>query len=284
MSEVVGLIGVGAMGSALLEQLLKAGKSVQAYDVSQEALARATADGAKAVNSPAEAAKGASKIHVFVRTDEEATDAAMGSAGVLAGAVPGAVLFLHSTILPKTTLLIAQAAAKARVEVIDAPITSVPSRVRAGQAAMLVGGAEATFASVEAHLRQLAASVYYFGPLGSGNIAKLTKNAINAVERVVFSEMLRLAVAGGLQPRDFLEMLRAEHHGSVVSEWEKAVTLKPSGPLMRPVTNLLNKDLGQTSELADDLGLDLPVTRVAAVEGRALLKMWIDEWREAQLP
>jgi 3-hydroxyisobutyrate dehydrogenase-like beta-hydroxyacid dehydrogenase len=264
--------------------LLKAGASVQAYDVSPEALVRAMADGAKAVTSPAEAAKGASKIHVFVRTDEEAKDATMGSAGVLAGAAPGTVLFLHSTILPKTTLLIAQAAAKAQVAVIDAPITSVPSRVRAGKAAMLVGGAEATFASVEAHLKQLAASVYYFGPLGSGNVAKLTKNAINAVERVVFSEMLRLAVAGGLQPRDFLEMLRAEHHGSVVSEWEKAVTLKPSGPLMRPVTNLLNKDLGQTSELADDLGLDLPVTRVAAVEGRALLKMWIDEWREAQLP
>jgi 3-hydroxyisobutyrate dehydrogenase-like beta-hydroxyacid dehydrogenase len=282
MPETVGLIGVGAMGSALLERLHKAGRRVQAYDISKDAIERAASVGALIVGSPAAATRGASKVHVFVRTDDEAVDVALGSGGVLSSAVPGTVLFLHSTILPKTSVHIAEAGARTGVDVLDVPITSVPSRVREGKGAMLIGGSETTFAAVHDYLKLLASNIYYFGPVGSGNTAKLAKNAINAVERIIFSEMLRLAIAGGLHPREFLNMLRAEHHGSVVTEWEKAVTLKPSGPLMRPVTNLLNKDIGQTAQLARDLGLDLPIAQLAASEGRALLETWTDEWQEAQ--
>ena len=272
--ETVGLVGVGAMGSALLARLRLANKTVQAFDIDERARTAAADAGAQIVGSPAEAARGASKVHVFVRTDEEVVDAVLSETGVLSGAEPGAILLLHSTTLPETTRWVADAAAKKSVHVLDVPITSVPGRVREGKAALLVGGPDSIVADVRDYLNSLGRVVYHFGPLGSGNIAKLAKNAMNAVERIMFSEMVRLAAAGGLDVRQFLDMLHEEHHGSVVSNWQNAVTLTDAGPAMRPVTNLLNKDLPLAAELARTINLELPVTQQAAAEGQLLIEAW----------
>lgn len=279
MTQTVALIGVGAMGSALLERLRLAQKQVRAYDIAALARTAAADAGAEIFASPAEAARSATMIHVFVRTDDEVLEAVCGKDGALAGAEPGAVLMLHSTILPGTTRLVADAAVEKHVRVLDVPITSVPARVRKGQAAFLVGGPNELVAEVRSYLETIGGVVYHFGPLGSGNVAKLAKNAMNAVERVMFAEMLRMAVTAGLDARRFLDMLRAEHHGSAVSDWEKVVTLKDSGPVMRPVTNLLNKDLPLAAEYARTINLDLPVTRQAAAEGQILIEAWTRSWK-----
>lgn len=281
MTETVGLIGVGAMGSALLERLRKAGHSVQAYDIVPQAVEAAVKAGARAAASPAAAATGASKVHVFVRTDEEVEAVTLGKDGALAGMTKGALLILHSTILPQTTKRVAEQAARRGVDVIDVPITSVPPRVRDGKAAMLVGGPAAIVERERAYLQSLGGAVYVMGPLGSGNVAKLAKNAMNAAERVIFAEMLRLATEGGLKPQTFLDMIKAEHHGSVVSDWHKALELDGDVVAMKPVSNLLDKDLPLAAELGRQLSLDLTATTQAANTGRKLLAAWTQDWRRS---
>src|SRR5690348_7295096 len=105
----VGLIGVGAMGSALMSRLHAAGREVQAYDISEERMRFARSEGAHTAGSVAEAAGGVDFIHAFVRTDEELTDVTIGTNGVLSSARKGALLFLHSTVMPETSKKIAQA-------------------------------------------------------------------------------------------------------------------------------------------------------------------------------
>src|SRR5688572_33452255 len=126
MNSQVALVGVGSMGSALLERLVAAGAKVSAFDIKDSAMQAARERGAQTAASSAEAAHGAKIIHVFVHNDQEIFDAAFGDKGVLAGADKAAIVILHSTILPETTRRVAEEAARKGVRVVDACVTSTP--------------------------------------------------------------------------------------------------------------------------------------------------------------
>jgi len=105
--EQVGIVGVGAMGSALLERLKLAGVSATAFDIAPAAVETARALGARIASSSAAVAQASTVIDVVVRTDQEILDCTLGSNGILAGAQPGTLLLLHSTIRPETTKQVA---------------------------------------------------------------------------------------------------------------------------------------------------------------------------------
>jgi 3-hydroxyisobutyrate dehydrogenase len=280
MSETIGLIGVGAMGGALLHRMAVAKLRVRAFDVSDKGCGTARELGAEVVESAAEAARGSAFVHVFVRTDDEVLEVVNGPAGILSGAAPGTLVFLHSTVLPATTRNAAEIAVAKGVDVIDAPVTSVPAKVHAGEAVFLVGGPDRLMAKARDHLLPLGASVRHFGPLGAGNVAKLAKNLANAAERVMLAEVLTLAEAGGIDAAVLLDMMQAMDQGSLVSRWDKAFNVTNGHAKPRPASNLFNKDVGLAAAYAASEGLDLPMTRGAAETGAR----WVEGWERAKAP
>ncbi len=274
MADRVGLIGVGDMGQGLLARLIKAGVEVKAFDISEANLGAASAAGAEAAQTAAEAASDVHIIHLIVRTDDQVLAAALGDGGALEGAGFGSRLLLHSTILPETTRRVADAAAEKGVVVIDAPITAVPRRVHAGEATFLVGGPDDVVAEIRPHLEALGKQVCHFGPLTSGNVAKIAKNLTNAIERVMLSEAARLAAAGGIDAKQFLDMAKSVNSGAAVTGWERFFTIEDGQPVhhAEPDDILLSKDVQHAAQLAKSLGLDLPLTQGAAETARR----WIE--------
>lgn len=278
MPDRVALVGVGAMGRALLKRLRAAGKHVQAYDIDPAARDAAAADGAIVARSPAAAAQDATVVHVIVASDEDVLQATMGTDGVLAGASAGAIVLLHSTILPATTKTVADAAAGKGVHVLDAPVGGVPRRLEEGQSTFLLGGPADLVDSVRPHLLSIAKAVHHFGPLGAGNVAKLAKNLLNAGERVLLAEILRMVAAGGLDVRQFLDMQIATEKEPAVAMWSKNFSIVDGHAVPRPTTNLFGKDVRLAVELSRSLALDTPVTEGVGRTAAA----WIAEWGQAQ--
>lgn len=262
MNYPVGLVGVGKMGGALLECLIKAGAKVRAFDIKDSAMEAARAAGAETVASAAEAARGAKIVHVFVHNDQEIFDATLGDNGVLAGAEKGATVILHSTILPATTKRVAEAAAPKGVRVIDASVTSTPKYVRAGTAVFLVGGADEAVAEIRPHLETIGKKVWHFGPLGSGNAAKLVKNLTNVMERALWVEALTVVKAAGMDPRQYADMLKSVMRGSAISDWEKIILIE-NGEIAptRAGGGIFRKDVPHAIEFVRELGLALPLTQ-----------------------
>lgn len=274
----VGLIGVGAMGTALLSRLRIAGREVQAYDISEDRMAYARSQGAKTVASAAEAARDVECVHIFVRTDDELIDVTMGKNGILKVARPGTMVFLHSTVMPKTSRKIAAAAAKRKVRVLDVPVTAVPRVVAAGDAVFLMGGAEADVEAAKSLLAPLGRGAHYFGAVGSGNVAKIAKNLINANERVALAEVAAIAEAGGIDVKQFFEMAAGVDQGSAVARWQNAFAMEGNHAAPRPASNLLNKDVGLAADLARALRVKAPMTQAAA----ATAKIWVRGWERAE--
>ena len=108
--ETVGVIGLGKMGGPLARHLLGGGFSVIGYDVVDAAMAAAESAGAVRAETPADMAGRADLVIIGVGFDSEVERVIFSGDGVLAGARPGLVVAVASTIAPRTMKKIAERA------------------------------------------------------------------------------------------------------------------------------------------------------------------------------
>jgi 3-hydroxyisobutyrate dehydrogenase len=269
--DKVGFVGAGAMGSALIERLSLAGIRPTVYDAEPTVLAGLAA--ADKASSAAEVARASTIVDVVVRSDQDVLDCVLGKGGVLEGAEPNALILLHSTILPKTTREVANAAREREVHVIDACMVGVPSVVRAGNVSFLVGGPTDLLDRAKPHLLRMGKQVLHMGDVGAGNAAKLIKNLVTGSETLIIHEAIRIGEAAGIPYPRALEMMRQVDHGSLLHDWQRR--FDPSGANSTPQagTNIFQKDVPLAAELGRQLGLDLPITEQLNVAGKKLVEL-----------
>jgi 3-hydroxyisobutyrate dehydrogenase len=142
---------------------------------------------------------------------------------------------------------------------IDAPIIGAPTAMRAGQAAILVGGDGADRERADPVLSALGA-VRHVGPLGSGARLKLVANSMLADVVVAAAELQVAGERAGLQPDDVFwvlqrmaPMLAARRNGIVENRHE---------PTLFALRDLL-KDLDLAAGLFARSGVDVPLTAEA---------------------
>ena len=269
--EKVGIVGVGAMGSALLERLKLADVTATGFDIAPAALDVARSLGAQIAPSAKAVAQASTIIDVVVRTDQEILDCTMGKDGILEGAGAGALILLHSTIRPETTKKVAEAARRRNVHVIDACMTAVPRVVRQGGLTFLVGGPAELVERARPHLLHMGKDVMHMGPLGAGNVAKLIKNLVTGSEALIVHEAIRIGQAGGIPCAEALEMMRKTRSEPVVNRWQERFDLSATSPIMRAGQNIYDKDIPLAAEVGRQFGLDIPITEQLAAAGRRLV-------------
>jgi 3-hydroxyisobutyrate dehydrogenase len=269
--ESIGMVGVGAMGGALLHRLRLAGVQPTVYDKDPAAQEAAGAAGAALAPSAAAAAEAATLVDVVVVNDQEVLDCTLGPAGVLESARPGTLVLLHSTIHPRTTRQVAGAARERGVDVIDACMVGRPWFVREGKVCFLVGGPPELVERAQPHLARMSKLVLHMGPLGAGNVAKLIKNLVTGAETLVIHEAIKIGEAAGIEYRDALEMMRQVYSGTILEHWQDAFddSGASSAPRLAPV--IYQKDVPTAVEVGREYGVDLPISERYAVAVERIL-------------
>jgi 3-hydroxyisobutyrate dehydrogenase len=270
--ETIGMIGVGAMGSALLERLKIAGVQATVYDIDPAALEAARSLGARVAGSIAELTAASTIIDVVVRTDDEVLDCATGKGGILDNARPDTLIVLHSTILPQTTRKVAEAAGKRNVRVIDACMLGVPRAVRAGDLIFVVGGPAEVMERARPHLLKMGKKVIHMGAAGAGNTSKLIKNLTSGAETLMIHEALQLGEAEGLKFPQVLEMLQQVESEKLLARWQRVFDPSLPAPTPHIGRNVFDKDVPLAGELARQSGLDLPIIEQLAAAAKRLVR------------
>lgn len=270
--EAIGMIGVGAMGSALLERLKIAGVQATVFDIDPAALEAARSLGARVAGSIAELTAASTIIDVVVRTDDEILDCTIGKGGILDNVKPDTLIVLHSTILPQTTRKVAEAAGKRNVRVIDACMLGVPRVVRAGDLIFVVGGAQESVERARPHLLNMAKKVIHMGAAGAGNTSKLIKNLTSGAETLMIHEALQLGEAEGLKFPQVLEMLQQVESEKLLDRWQRVFDPSLPAPTPHIGRNVFDKDVPLAGELARRSGLDLPIIEQLAAAAKRLVR------------
>ena len=208
MAEVIALVGMGLLGSALAENLIAAGLPVRGYDVAAAAMRAHAERGGVLATSPADAAHGASVIMTCLMTADIVREALLGARGAVDAAAPGTVVIDASTIHPDGSAAIAAELARRGIAMLDAPVGGSSGQARRREAPVVVGGDRAVFDRCRPVLDAIARTVHYVGPNGSGARAKLVINMVLGLNRLALAEGLLFGLRQGLDGPALLAVLK----------------------------------------------------------------------------
>ena len=267
MTLRAGFIGLGNIGKPLASHLAPAGFETTLYDIDEAPLRELSESGAKAARTPREVGENAEVIGICVPEDDHVRAVLRGEDGVFAGAAPGAVIAIHSTILPQTAIDL-DAEAPEGVTVIDACVTGGDQRAAEGVVTYLVGGPEDAVAKVRPFLEPSSEHVIHAGPLGAGAKLKLAVNVLTYLQWAAAYESYHLARAAGLDPDLFVEAVKSNGQlTELQSRYLVGVGMPPEvrrsegvQKLMRGHTAIAEKDLKWALALAHESKLKMPVT------------------------
>ena len=261
----VGVAGIGRMGAAIAERLLKHGHEVTVWNRTRAKAEALTVHGAKVVDTPAQLASAVDVI-LTILTDAQAIAATFdGPDGLLAGAIRGKLFVEMSTVRPETERALAERVRAKGAALIDCPVGGTTGPARDGKLLAFVGGDAADLARVQPVLEQLCRRIEHVGPVGSGASLKLAINLPLLVYWQAVGEALALCQPLGLEPARLVSIFADTSGGPNV--------LKTRGGMLadamqgKPPANTtfnidsIRKDMATMIEEARALGYDeLPVT------------------------
>ena len=206
----IAFLGLGAMGSRMAANLLKAGHRVTVWNRSPgpaEALALA---GARIARTPKEAAAGAACVMVMVRDDEASRQVWLDPAtGALAGMAADALAIDSSTLSPAWVRELGRAVADRGPAFLEAPVSGTLPQAESGQLIYLVGGEPEAFQRAKPLLKAMGPAIHHVGPLGTGALVKLCTNTLLGVQATVLAELIGLLQRAGADAARALEAVAA---------------------------------------------------------------------------
>jgi 3-hydroxyisobutyrate dehydrogenase len=265
MALRAGFVGLGQIGRRMALRLPRAGLETIVFDIAPPPVQDLVAAGAKAAGSPREVAAASDVVGIAVNNDAQVRAVVEGENGLLAGARPGLVILVHSTVLPSTVEAVAAAAKGRGVELVDACVTGTTTADDA-VFKLFVGGEPALLDRVSPYTSAIAARVIPTGGLGNSCKAKICLNLITYTQWLATFESFSLAKATGLPIEVWEEIGRS--NGQITEMMvnysrglrlpEEARRSQPVQKLMRGFMNVAEKDLAWVLQLARDGGVALP--------------------------
>jgi 3-hydroxyisobutyrate dehydrogenase-like beta-hydroxyacid dehydrogenase len=263
----VGFIGLGNIGAPMARHLLGWPGGLVVSDVRTEATRPFADGGATVAADNAELAATCGVISLMVLDDAQVRHVAEE---VLRTAREGTVVAIHSTVRPETALAVGELAAARDVQVVDAPVSGGFLGAHEGSLAVMVGGTPDALEAVREPFSRWASLVVHTGPLGSGTRTKLARNLLHFIAFTAAGEAQRLAEAAGIRLADLARVVR---HSDAVTGGPGAIMLRDTTTPMAPdddwyatldhVRALGSKDLALALELGTELGVPLPLARLA---------------------
>ena len=255
----IGIIGFGAMGSAMAKNLVAAGHDVKGWNRSPIAL-----DGVKMVASPAEAFQ--SDAVLTMLSDDDAIRSSLLDQSALQDAKPGLVHIVCSTISIAFVEELIELHEKNHLGYVAAPVLGRPDVAEKGELQILAGGAPELIAKVRPILDVIGGRVWEMGTdPKAANVAKIACNMMITMAIEAMAEAVVLTESEGLSRDKFFELILGTLFGSrsyqVYSEKIAAGQYKAG---FKATLGL--KDLRLASEVAKQAGRTLPM--LVAVHGQ----------------
>lgn len=269
--HTVAFIGLGNMGREMARHLLKAGYSVNVFDLVTSACDALVEEGATSSSNIADTVRGVDIVISMLPNTPDVQSIVYSSDGILANPPKGKLYVDMSTISPEATRAMALDLSSAGIAMLDAPVSGGPIGAKNAALSIMVGGQKDAFECALPFLKAMGQTISHVGEAGAGQTVKLCNQLICAVNIQAICEALALGRASGVG----LEQMREVLLGGSAASW----MLEKLGPAMIAGDSsagfridLMLKDLRLVLEMAGQKDIPLPATALVTsqyVEARA---------------
>jgi 3-hydroxyisobutyrate dehydrogenase len=201
----VALLGTGLLGSGFAEGLLsRGGTELTVWNRTRSKAEALVAKGARVADTPADAVRGAERVHLILLDDATADETIAAFRSALA---PNAIILDHTTNLPRLTAERAHALARDGVRYLHAPVFMSPMAARSAQGIMMVAGPAQLFEAVKADLAPMTGDLWYVGERPDLAAAyKLFGNAMILTVSAGMADVFHMADALDVGRRDAFKL------------------------------------------------------------------------------
>lgn len=249
----IGFIGLGLMGSNMVENLQKKGFEPIVMDLNKDAVAAVVARGATEATSAAELAAASDIVMLCLTTSNVVEKLVYAEDGILAGIKEGAVLIDFGTSIPASTRKIGADLAKKGAGMVDAALGRTPAHAKDGLLNIMASGDQTTFDKVKPVLDMQGENVFYLGALGAGHTTKLINNFIGMTTVTAMSQAFAVAERAGVDRQQLFDIMSTGPSNSPFMGFCKNYAVDGVSDLGFSINNA-NKDLGYFLEMVKDLG------------------------------
>jgi len=256
-NAIIGFIGTGVMGKSMAHHLLKAGYELYVYTRTKEKAEELLNQGAKWADTPKELAQHANVIITMIGYPKDVEHIYLGEQGLIVNGKPGTYMIDMTTSTPSLAERIASEAKKKGIAALDAPVSGGDIGARDAKLAIMVGGEEEDFKTVQPILEVMGNNVVYQGKAGSGQHTKMCNQITIASTMIGVTEAIVYAKKAGLDPERVLQSIST----GAASSW----SLTNLVPRMvkedfEPGFYIKHfiKDMTIALEEADKMGMDTP--------------------------
>ena len=246
----VGVIGLGIIGSRVAKNLRKKGFEVYVWNRTPKAEPNF-------VNSPAEVAKAAQIIQIFVSNDAAVLETL---AALRTALTPNHLILIHSTISPEAVQKARDAVTSTGAHLVDAPFTGSKGAAENGQIVYYLAGDKADLERAQPVLEASRKALVYFSRFGDASLVKIATNMVTAAIVQALTEALTITERAGIDPQELVTAIENNACRSGVSDFKlKAIIARDFDPNFS-LMNML-KDSRLALGLAKSLGVQLPLAQ-----------------------
>jgi 3-hydroxyisobutyrate dehydrogenase len=251
----VALLGTGTMGAGMARNIAGAGIPLRVWNRTRAKAEPLAEAGATVADSAADAVRGADVV-ITMLFDVESVEAALVDARD--GLAAGTVLLQQSTVGVAGSDRLASLAEGLGLVYVDAPVLGTKKPAEDGALVVLASGPDEARARVRPVLEAIGSRTVWVGEAGQGTRLKLVANSwvLTVVEGI--AEALSLAKSLGVEPRQFLDVVKGGAMDAPYVQLKGAAMLDGD---FAPAFGLdgAAKDAGLIVEAARAAGADLGV-------------------------
>jgi len=264
----IGFMGMGIMGQAMAQNLLRHGFPLTVFNRTAARCAILKELGAKVAASPRELA-GKSDVVIVMVTGPEAVYALLAGEKGCARALDETKTFVNmGTVSPAYARELAHAIEPLGAAYIDAPVSGSKKPAEEGQLVILAGGDKARVKALEPVFLAMGRAVVHCGGVGQGSMMKMAVNMLLATMMQGLAEAAALARGGGLPLEALFAVLAAGPMQCGLFGLKEPMLKRRQYPAQFPLRHML-KDLRYVVDAVQEAGTYAPLAHAALNTCRA---------------
>jgi 3-hydroxyisobutyrate dehydrogenase-like beta-hydroxyacid dehydrogenase len=200
MTDTIGFIGLGVLGSAMAGNLVKSGFTVIGYDTVAEKMAALEDGGGQSAASPKDAADRSDVVILCLPTADVLHEVVGGKYGLKDGGGEGQIVLEVSTFAIADKEKARDTLATVGKILLDCPVSGNRILALKKQLTAFGSGDKASYDAVEHIIDGFAHRTFYVGDFGAGMKMKFCGNILNLVHNSAAAEVMVLGMKAGLDP------------------------------------------------------------------------------------
>lgn len=259
----IGIIGIGALGRPISENLVASGFSVGVYDIDSTKTADLSHLDIRVYDTLSGIAANSNLIILLVTDGTTAKEVVLGGSNNSQGGLrsfleSGSIVIDMGSSSPRDTRDIAQALSGANIHFLDAPVSRGVKGARERSLTIMAGGSPEIFNLVLPVLEHLGNDIFHVGATGVAQSLKALNNYLSAAGLLAACEALVAAENLGIDRELFLRVINSSSGMNFATKNKLPQYIFTGKFNSGMTTGLMAKDLRSTREVFDAMKLSAP--------------------------